>query len=289
MSNYTLIKTDKKNNRHYVIHKLSGVKHSSKPIPYYLARAQLRALNSIHNNKALSKYDDDGAGFLDSLKSAAKSVYGRLKGFVTGERNDFQPKIRKILENIKDNKVVKITVYREPIVKAVGMLANAVSNGELSKFKKEMSIDDMFHLYCIVKLDNGDLYRVEKNSEIDIEKVSKLSGASSFEVELDNFNKSLPEMLQDDLLKLKSEKGDKEGTKQFFEYSGYQYNCQDFIFNLLKNNGLYSEQMKSFVVQDLTKLSKNMSSTSKKVMNAITNLDKRVKILTFGAGLKKVK
>ena len=47
--------------------------------------------------------------------------------------------------------------------------------------------------------------------------------------------------------------------------------------------------MKSFVVQDLTKLSKNMSSTSKKVMNAITNLDKRVKILTFGAGLKKVK
>ena len=111
MSNYTLFKTDKKNNRHYVIHKLSGVKHSSKPIPYYLARAQLRALNSIHNNKALSKYDDDGAGFLDSLKSAAKSVYGRLKGFVTGERNDFKPKIRKILENIKDNKVVKITVY----------------------------------------------------------------------------------------------------------------------------------------------------------------------------------
>ena len=286
MSKYSIVKVS--NRGWHVVHKNTGLKHSLKPqTSYSKARALYRALNSIDTEKPLSKYDEEGAGFLDSLKSAAKNVYGRVKGFITGERNDFQPKIRKILDSIKNNKVINITVYREPIIKAVGMLANAVSNGELSKFKKEMNIDDMFHLYCIVELDDKSFYRVEKNSEIDIEKVSKLSSASSYKVDVPTgYNKTLPEMLLDDLKTLQNIDGDKEGTKHFYDYSGYKYNCQDFIFNLLKNNGLYSDQMKAFVVQDLTKLSKNMSSTSKKVMDSITTLDKRFKILTRGAGFK---
>ena len=64
-------------------------------------------------------------------------------------------------------------------------------------------------------------------------------------------------------------------------------NCQDFLYNCLYHNGYESvnPKMKSFIKQDLTKLAKNMSSTSKTIMNTLTDLGKKTNILIGGAGL----
>ena len=273
----------KVNKKYYVINSKSGEKYSKSPLSYEKARAQLRALYANEGGGLfqLHQLDTDGAGFFDSLKSVASNAYGRVKGFITGVRNDFQPKVRKLLNDIKDIPVVDMVVIREPIKKAIDILANVVSNGEINKYKKQYNIDDMFHLYAIATLKDGSLIRFEKNAEIDIERVKalpKLNSNFMYKCSIPSGDASLTNMLIKDRSVL--------GYEAFFTYSGLKYNCQHFIYNLLLNNGYASinNGMKEFIVQDLTDLANKTSSTSQRIMNGITTLGKRFQILTGGAG-----
>ena len=94
--NYSLFRKGK--NRYYVVHTITGATHSKNALKYNTARSHMRALNSLTKNKPLSVYDIEGRGFLDSLRAGVKNVYGRVKGFITGVRNDYQPYVRTLLE-----------------------------------------------------------------------------------------------------------------------------------------------------------------------------------------------
>ena len=276
---YSLFKSSR--NKYYVVHSKTGTRHTKKPISYYQARAQMRALNAIYNNKNLNYHDYNGQGFFDSLKSGIKNVYGRVKGFITGVRDDYMPSVRKLLQEIEGKKIVKMIVVRDPIKEEIHMLANAISMNEINKFKKEVSIDDLFHLFCVCTLDDGQMIRFEKNAEIEAFKISKIQQidkSNIFECVVPN-QISLNELLDNTRQKI--------GDRLFFDYNGITNNCQDFIYNCLYHNGYESTnpKMKSFIKQDLTKLAKNMSSTSKTIMNTLTDLGKKTNILIGGAGL----
>ena len=276
---YSLFKSSR--NKYYVVHSKTGIRHTKKPISYYQARAQMRALNAIYNNKNLNYHDYNGQGFYDSLKSGIKNVYGRVKGFITGVRDDYMPSVRKLLQEIQGKKIVKMIVVRDPIKEEIHMLANAISMNEINKFKKEVSIDDLFHLFCVCTLDDGQMIRFEKNAEIEAFKISKIQQidkSNIFECVVPN-QISLNELLDNTRQKI--------GDRLFFDYNGITNNCQDFIYNCLYHNGYESTnpKMKSFIKQDLTKLAKNMSSTSKTIMNTLTDLGKKTNILIGGAGL----
>ena len=276
---YSLFKSSR--NKYYVVHSKTGIRHTKKPISYYQARAQMRALNAIYNNKNLNYHDYNGQGFFDSLKSGIKNVYGRVKGFITGVRDDYMPSVRKLLQEIQGKKIVKMIVVRDPIKEEIHMLANAISMNEINKFKKEVSIDDLFHLFCVCTLDDGQMIRFEKNAEIEAFKISKIQQidkSNIFECVVPN-QISLNELLDNTRQKI--------GDRLFFDYNAMTNNCQDFIYNCLYHNGYESTnpKMKSFIKQDLTKLAKNMSSTSKTIMNTLTDLGKKTNILIGGAGL----
>ena len=276
---YSLFKSSR--NKYYVVHSKTGIRHTKKPISYYQARAQMRALNAIYNNKNLNYHDYNGQGFFDSLKSGIKNVYGRVKGFVTGVRDDYMPSVRKLLQEIQGKKIVKMIVVRDPIKEEIHMLANAISMNEINKFKKEVSIDDLYHLFAVCTLDDGQMIRFEKNAEIEAFKISKIQQidkSNIFECVVPN-QISLNELLDNTRQKI--------GDRLFFDYNAMTNNCQDFIYNCLYHNGYESTnpKMKSFIKQDLTKLAKNMSSTSKTIMNTLTDLGKKTNILIGGAGL----
>ena len=276
---YSLFKSSR--NKYYVVHSKTGIRHTKKPISYYQARAQMRALNAIYNNKNLNYHDYNGQGFYDSLKSGIKNVYGRVKGFITGVRDDYMPSVRKLLQEIQGKKIVKMIVVRDPIKEEIHMLANAISMNEINKFKKEVSIDDLFHLFCVCTLDDGQMIRFEKNAEIEAFKISKIQQidkSNIFECVVPN-QISLNELLDNTRQKI--------GDRLFLDYNSMENNCQDFIYNCLYHNGYESTnpKMKSFIKQDLTKLAKNMSSTSKTIMNTLTDLGKKTSILIGGAGL----
>ena len=276
--NYTLFRKGK--NKYYVVHTIIGATHSKNALKYNTARSHMRALNSLTKNKPLSIYDIEGRGFLDTLRSGIKNVYGRVKGFITGIRNDFQPYLRNLLEKISNNKIIKLVVIREPIKQAINMLVNAITDNKVNEFKKQVGIDDLFHLYMIATLDDGRLIRIEKNSEIDVKQISSMPKVNN-----DNMlNINIPNSLTvNDLL---ANTKNKIGDRLFWDYDSIKNNCQDFLYNLLYTNGFESSNpsMKSFIKQDLTRLSKSLSSTSKNIMGKITTLGKQVQILVGGAG-----
>ena len=276
---YSLFKSSR--NKYYVVHTLTGTRHTKKPISYYQARAQMRALHAIYHDKKLNYHDINGQGFYDKLKSGLKNVFGRVKGFVTGVRDDYMPSVRKLLQEIQGKKIVKMVIVRDPIKEEIHMLANAISMNEINKFKKEVSVDDLFHLFAVCTLDDNTMIRFEKNAEIEIIKISKIQQTDKnniFECVVPN-NISLNDLLDNTRKKI--------GDRLFFDYDGIKNNCQDFIYNCLYHNGYdaTNPKMKSFIKQDLTKLAKNMSSTSKTIMNTLTDLGKRTNILIGGAGL----
>ena len=130
-------------------------------------------------------------------------------------------------------------------------------------------------------LDDGQMIRFEKNAEIEAFKISKIQQidkSNIFECVVPN-QISLNELLDNTRQKI--------GDRLFFDYNAMTNNCQDFIYNCLYHNGYESTnpKMKSFIKQDLTKLAKNMSSTSKTIMNTLTDLGKKTNILIGGAGL----
>ena len=276
--NYTLFRKGK--NKYYVVHTITGATHSKNALKYNTARSHMRALNSLTKNKPLSIYDIEGRGFLDSLKSGIKNVYGRVKGFITGVRNDYQPYVRNLLEKISNNKIIKLVVIREPIKQAINMLVNAITDNKVNEFKKQVGIDDLFHLYMIATLDDGRLIRIEKNSEIDVKQISSMPKVNNDNML--NINISTPITVNELLTNTKNKIGD----RAFWDYDSIKSNCQDFIYNVLYTNGFESSNpsMKSFIKQDLSKLGKSLSSTSKNIMNTITNLGKKAQILVGGAG-----
>ena len=173
-----------------------------------------------------------------------------------------------------------MVVIREPIKAAINMLVNAITDNKVNEFKKQVGIDDLFHLYMIATLDDGRLIRIEKNSEIDVKQISSMPKVNNDNML--NINISTPITVNELLTNTKNKIGD----RAFWDYDSIKNNCQDFLYNVLYTNGFESSNpsMKSFIKQDLTKLSKSLSSTQKNIMGKITNLGKKAQILVGGAG-----
>ena len=274
---FSLYKTGK--NKYYVIHTESGAKHSDKPLPYYKAKAQLRALNAIYNGTHLHPLDVLGGSFYDDIKTKAKKVFGRVKSFITGDRG-YKPLIQKLLTQYGDKQITGITIIREPIKQYVNILTNIITLGEIDKYKNTYNINELFHLYMIVSLNDGSFIRVEKNEEIDIEKVNsmpQLDPKFVYVCKLPSNNLTLNILLNKTLNTI--------GQARYFKYDALTNNCQNYLYNILSTNGFNSinPDMKQFIIQDLTQLANKLGDTSKDIMNGLTNIKKRINIITGGS------
>ena len=274
---FSLYKVSK--NRFYVIHTQSGAKHSDKALSYHAARAQLRALNSIYDGNHLHPLDVLGGSFLDDLKTKAKNVFGRVKSFITGDRG-YKPLIQKLLTQYGDKQITGITIIREPIKQYVNILTNIITLGEIDKYKNTYNINELFHLYMIVALNDGSLIRVEKNEEIDIEKVNsipQLDPKFVYVCKLPSNNLTLNILLNKTLNTI--------GQARYFKYDALNNNCQNYLYNILSTNGFNSinPDMKQFIIQDLTQLANKLGDTTKDIMNGLTNIKKRINIITGGS------
>ena len=394
--------------RYYVIHNESGAKHSPKPLTYLDAKAQLRALNALYHNEPLHPLDIRGAGFFDSLKSGIKNVYGRVKGFVTGDRLDFNPIIRKLMTVIGDKHITAMVVIREPVKQYVDILSNIITLGEMNKYKSQYNINNLFHLYAVATLSDGTLIRWEKNEEINIEVMKASGGNLTFKAPtakqvvtrrttptetpakpetkpatapettpakpakasakpetasettlakpetapakpvtapakpvtapakpvtakpatapakpetapakpatapakpvtapaqpvtapaklataptLDDNFKFVCQMPKQQLTFniMFNKTISKIGKEQFYNYNALTNNCQNFIYNNLSLNGFNDKGLKDFIIQDLSQLTTKLNSTSTSILGGLTNLKKRINILTGGAGFVKL-
>ncbi|MBS1735806.1 MAG: hypothetical protein JSS98_04285 [Bacteroidetes bacterium] len=219
--------------------------------------------------------NEEGAGLLDSVKSFGE----RIKGAIFG-RNNYPPAERNIINQYGNNKIVGITIYREPLDNKVNGLVNAITLGQFNSIKNKYSIDELYHLYMVVTLQEGIPILVEKNEVINLHQYPTIKpNAQKFVLNIPpNFNCTFKQLL---------DAGQAYMGKDWFTYDALSNNCQRFIMsilnaqpNLIKANPTVNQ----FVVQNVSGLERDLSPASKNLFHGIAGLASRLNVLAKGAG-----
>jgi len=188
-----------------------------------------------------------GRGDLDDMEGEGiKQTFDTIRALLFGQ---FQlpPEERELLKQVGNLTVKGITVYRIPInVVPIDDLLNFISAGQYQNLLKKYSYDTLFHLFAMVTLENGTTIKVEKNERINIERAS-IPGPN----EGDRINVPVTKSLS---LNQMLQNTEKVMGKNFYSYNPVNNNCQTFISNFLKGNGLLTAQLNDFINQKVGEL-----------------------------------
>lgn len=145
-------------------------------------------------------------------------------------------------------------VVRVPISGAIETVANLLTLGKFKKSKEDLNIDNYFHLFietAFYKLDeNGqrivNMALIEKNQKVDVRlnrEGGLGAGQEAINVPLIRNDLTLNEFFYN------AEQA--VGGSRLYVYEATSNNCQRFVADLLQSNGLWTEDMAPFVLQDV--------------------------------------
>ena len=160
----------------------------------------------------------------------------------------FIKSVQSLLKRVGNNKVIEIKIARSPLSKITSFFLNLTSLGEFKKRLNETPYDKMYHLFMIINTESSS-YILEKNEVIILK---KFNGKITKDTEILETNIREGLTLNIMLEKARNIMGDK-----FYSYKGLDNNCQFFVSSILKSNGLNTDELEAFVIQDTRHLFKN--------------------------------
>lgn len=191
---------------------------------------------------------------------------------------DFSNKIKKILKKYGDEKIVAIRVGRRPISTMVEKAFNLISLGKWGKLRKKYYFDKLFHLFLIITLEDGTKLSFEKNDIVNMEENDSrcsLKNVDCIELEYQQNSISVNDLVKKPLNRI--------GKKDYFIYDPFKLNCQIFIKSILETFGLYDNNTKNFVYQDIKDIIKELPFYVKWTSKKITDVGAFTKKIS-GAG-----
>lgn len=162
--------------------------------------------------------------------------------FKKGKRINFPPSVRRFIELEGNKQIGAIIVCRTPIWGVIDKALNLFSFGKWNKRKKQLHYDNLMHLYMAFEID-GKMYRIEKNQVIVIYDYEQKEGTEC--VPIQHGPITLNDMLSKALIW--------EGYDLLY-YDPIKLNCQKFIIALLKHNGMLTDELYTFINQDVDKI-----------------------------------
>jgi len=188
------------------------------------------------------------------LNTVGGSLIERVSNWFKGVHK-LPHSVTSILNHYGNAEVTGITIGRKPLNSIILKFANAISS---------QPYDKLFHLYAIIKTSQGS-FTLEKESTIRLIKGERYSHGEGFEyLNVDNVPSglTLSQMLEN------TEK--RMGQTKFIQYSAYSSNCQDFLYNVMKANGINDNTILSFIKQDTKSIFEN-NPTIRKLVNTVTD------------------
>jgi len=188
-------------------------------------------------------------------------LYHALKG----QRDNFKPKMRKLLSVYGDEKISQIQICRRPI--------SSVLNTIINFFSINKSHDKYFHLFYIFTLNNVHLI-LEKNQELnmDIYKPSNIDEIINIPLVDTTINTLLNNAIKE------------FGKNRILVYNAVSNNCQRFVMDIaIANNFFINADTALFILQNTKNL---LPEWADKLTYTITNLANRANILIEGYGIK---
>jgi len=185
------------------------------------------------------------------------------------KRNDFSPSVKEILKKYGNNRITHIVVCRHPL--------NSILNYAATFFSSSQQYDKYFHLFMILTLSNGVKLQIEKESVIKItDKLPKPDRFDEFFYININHYPTLNDFLNNSRIK----------QRDFFHYKANSNNCQEFVLNLLRDNGFNSNEAQGFILQNVKDIFEN-NTLLRQFVNSITDLAARADVIRQGGNIKK--
>ena len=193
--------------------------------------------------------DLDGGDFTNYIREK----YNQTKDFIVSGSGKFSSKVKAILDKHGRDQIHSITIARTPINSVVKYALETVS-------WKKIQYDKLFHLSLVF---NGNIL-IEKNSIVSMTinpHINSDSDMVSFDYPHQHI--TINQFIQSALIQM--------GEQKFFTYSAYDNNCQHFLLNLLRANGLANEELTQFIKQDTESIF-STNSAIRKLSNNITDI-----------------
>jgi hypothetical protein len=218
----------------------------------------------MNGNNLDKKYDLDvvvnGQGLLSHFQGITSAVLGT--------RMNIPPKMRKILKNVGDMKIRSIIdVGRIPINSMIQHVINGLS--------KQNNYDKLFHLFIVITLENGDVYRLEKNEQLNLMKWNKkpLKNETRIGLGIRGFH-SLNSLINNAV--------EKFGRERLFKYRATSWNCQRFVLDILDASNIeMSGKYRNWILQNVKDL---LPTYANKIANVGTDLKSKINLITEGYG-----
>jgi hypothetical protein len=177
------------------------------------------------------------------------------EGLLMRQEGQFPPSSRKVIEEVGNEKVTKLTLYRYPI--------------SLSKFAKFIGAlkntpyDDLIHIGVVI----NNKYLTEKDAVLTFEK----NGVPSQSTDTLDVPIGLKEFTINEMI---DRTRNRMGATAFSTYcalnKGNCSNCQGYLKNMLDANGLSTAETTKFILQDLEQVTKNLPSYTNAIANFFT-------------------
>lgn len=180
----------------------------------------------------------------------------------------FNDQAQDILKNWGNAQITNITVRRAPVQAAVEKLLNIVSFGAYKKAVNDSPYDQMFHLSSILTLSKDNTTRniiLEKNEVVNMSfNIPTEKDTEVMNVTIPSPFKTLNEFIDTTLQRI--------GSGAFFLYDARNRNCQRFISDNLRSNGVLTPDVEAFVVQDADSIFKKMPKFVQHFARFVTDL-----------------
>lgn len=173
--------------------------------------------------------------------------------------------VSRFLAANKQEEIYRITLCRSPIEQYVSTALNILTLGQFRNAQQALGYDQMYHVFALLYCKSGKVIFLEKNQTIlmGIAEGSYLSAKERFEI---------PEFTPQIFGEMLQRTREQMGTERFFDYRGYDWNCQDFLLNFLSANGISSADAQTFLYQNASAMFDRMAPVYRPVTKFITDL-----------------
>lgn len=158
----------------------------------------------------------------------------------------------KWLADYGDSGIHAIYVSRAPVLKVYQDLLNIFTRNGVKNKIKELKFDNLFHTFLLyhMKKDNS-MWLVERNARFNVMKYDRYNPHPEFSGGMKTLNITTPKTVSEMFNNHQKSIG---GWNKVIFYDPVNNNCQKFVSNHLKANGLMTSTLDRFVNQDIQKI-----------------------------------
>jgi hypothetical protein len=252
---------------------------SSKYMTKKQAIAQMQAIEISKRRRNMERGGNFLSGMFGKIKRGFNSVISTLGApaqtivsNVLGEKTQYTDSVKDVLSKYGNFGITSMILEKQPVDGKIMFLVNKITNDLMRELMIKHNIDAYYHISLRVDIidDTGNIipFRIEKNENISITPYKPLPNSQYLQVPLDAVPRTMNSILTKTRLDI--------GEDHFYLYRFDSWNCADFIMEILRSNGLLTQQNEDFIYQNTDIIKKQIPQSTRSRVHLITKFASRI-------------